>query len=195
MTSVLATPLDELEAVNEILGTGSESPISSIDEALGDASIALKLLRTTSVEVQTKGWFFNEEFNVPLAPTSTGEIALPQNILKIDTSGNSAGTNAVQRGTRLYNKTDRSYTFEDTVEVDWVLGLPFEELPASARNYITIRAARKFQDRYFGSDSMHGYTKEDEMMARVELNAEEIDSRDPNMLTDSTFMTTLASRS
>lgn len=195
MTSVLIAPLTELDAVNEILGTGSESPVSSVDEALGDASIALKLLRVTSVEVQTKGWFFNEEFGVPLLPTTSGEIALPQNILKIDTSGSSAGTDAVQRGTRLYNKTDRSYTFTGEVTVDWVLGLPFDEMPSSARNYITIRAARKFQDRYFGSDSMHGYSKEDEVMAKIELDEEELTSRDPNMLSDSSFIQGLNSRS
>lgn len=193
--SIEAIPLTELEAVNEILSTGSESPVSTLDESqVIDASLAKRILRSTSVEVQTQGWFFNEEYEVSLTPDQDNHIILPRNVLKIDTSGDSAETDAVQRGLRLYNKTDRTYEFESAVTVDWTLGLAFEELPSSARNYITIRAARKYQDRYFSDPSLHSYTKDDEMLARVHLKDEDLQSRDSNYLTDSTFHTTLQGR-
>lgn len=190
------TPLTELEAINEILATSSESPVSTLEEnQVIDASLAMNTLRATSVEVQTIGWNFNSEEAVSISPDQSGEIILPPNVLKVDTSGESASTNCVQRGLRLYNKTDRTYQFTGNVTVDWVLGLDFEELPSTARLYITIRAARKYQDRYFGDQSTHSYSTQDEMAARAAMVQEEIDSSDPNMLSDSQYMIKLRGRS
>ena len=189
-------PLTELEAINEVLATGSESPISTLeDNVVIDASLAMNTLRATSVEVQTQGWNFNTLESLSITPDQSGEIRLPRNTLKVDTVGESANMNCVQRGLRLYNKTDNTYTFTAPVVVDLVEGLDFEELPSTARMYITIRAARKYQDRYFGDPNTHSYTLQDEQVARAAMVQEEIDSRDPNMLTDSLFMQQLRGRS
>ncbi|MER9605363.1 hypothetical protein [Mesorhizobium sp. M0243] len=190
------TPLTELEAINEILATSSESPVSTLEEnQVIDASLAMNTLRATSVEVQTVGWNFNREEAVSLSPDQSGEVILPPNVLRIDTSGESAATNAVQRGQRLYDKGNRTYQFTGNVTVDWVLGLDFEELPSTARMYITIRAARKYQDRYFGDQSTHSYSAVDEQLARATMLDEEMDSCDANMLSDSQFMIKLRGRS
>lgn len=189
-------PLTELEAINEILATGSDSPISTLeDNVVIDASLAKNTLRATSVEVQTRGWNFNSDEGLKITPDQLGNIRLPRNTLKVDTTGESANLNCVQRGTRLYNKTDFTYVFESPVTVNIVYGLAFEELPSSARLYITIKAARKYQDRYVGDDAMHSYTKADEEAARAALMDEEIDSVGPNMLKDSQFIQRLTGRS
>ncbi|MDW9519130.1 phage tail protein [Sinorhizobium meliloti] len=189
------TPLTELEAVNEILATGSESPISTLeDNVIIDASLAMNTLRATSVEVQTRGWNFNTEESWKIAPDNAGEIRLPLNTLKVDTVGESAGLNCVQRGQRLYNKGDHSYNFDGPVTVDLVVGLDFEELPSTARLYITIRSARKYQDRYFGDPNTHSYTQQDELIALSAMMDEELQSTDPNMLSDSQFIQDLRSR-
>jgi len=189
-------PLTELEAINEILATGADSPISTLeDNVIIDASLAKNTLRATSVEVQTQGWNFNTDENLSIAPDQEGYIRLPRNTLKIDTTGESAAINGVQRGPRLYNKTDKTYLFDGPVFVDITYGLDFEELPSTARLYITIKAARKYQDRYFGDPNTHSYTLQDELIARAAMMDEEIESRDPNMLTDSQFMTNLRGRS
>ncbi|RVH82049.1 phage tail protein [Sinorhizobium medicae] len=189
------TPLTELEAINEILATGSDSPISTLEEnTVIDASLAMNTLRATSVEVQTRGWNFNTEESLKITPDQEGAIRLPRNTLKVDTVGESAGINGVQRGLRLYNKTDKTYTFGSPVTVDLVLGLDFEELPSTARLYITIRAARKYQDRYFGDQSTHSYTSQDELTAQSVMMGEELESTDPNMLTGSQFNQDLRNR-
>ncbi len=78
--------------------------------------------------------------------------------------------------------------------VDLVLGLDFEELPSTARLYITIRAARKYQDRYFGDQSTHSYTSQDELTAQSVMMGEELESTDSNMLTGSQFNQDLRNR-
>lgn len=176
-------PLTELEAVNEMLGTGSESPVSTLDtDEVIDAALARDLLRTTSKEVQTRGWWFNTSYGSTLTRDQSNRINLPTNVLKIKPSGNSLGLSAVQRGVKLYNVLGRTDEFTSDVTVDMTLGLDFEDLPSSARLYITIRAARKYQDRYSGDDALHQYTKQDETMAWGWLIDEEIEVEAPNML-------------
>ncbi len=189
-------PLTELEAINEILAVGADSPISTLDDnQVIDASLARNTLRATLVEIQTRGWSFNTDEGLDLAPDQNGEIILPRNTLKVDSAGASAATDCVQRGTRLYNRTDKTYKFDAPVTVNITYGLSYGELPSIARLYATIRAARKYQDRYFGDDSAHSYTAHDEAQALATLMETEIDTLGANMLKDSQFMQKLTTRS
>ncbi|RVP24566.1 phage tail protein [Sinorhizobium meliloti] len=184
-------PLTELDAVNEILGTIAESPVNSLDEEVViDGSLAMKILKTTSAEVQTRGWWFNRLEGLELTPDVRKEIQLPPNVLKLAASGQTP-SKVVQRGLLLYDLTNKTSQFEAPVTVDLIQGLEFEELPSSARVYITVRAARKYQDRYFGEDSTHSYSKQDELEALVSLKNEDLEFDDPNMLEDSQFVTGL----
>lgn len=184
-------PLTELDAVNEILGTIAESPVNSLDEEVViDGSLAMKILKTTSAEVQTRGWWFNRLEGLELTPNVRKEIQLPPNVLKLAASGQTP-SKVVQRGLLLYDLTNKTSQFEAPVTVDLIQGLEFEELPSSARVYITVRAARKYQDRYFGDDSTHSYSKQDELEALVSLKNEDLEFDDPNMLEDSQFVTGL----
>jgi len=188
------TPFTELEAINEILATGSESPVSTLDEnTVIDASLAMNTLRATSVEVQTRGWNFNTENNLVIAPNQEGTVILPRNTLGVDTVGETANINAVQRGLRLYNETDKTYTWATSPTVTLVVALAFEDMPSTARLYITIRAARKYQDRYFGDNASHSYSAADEAEAKSSMMDEELRSTGPNML-NSQFARDLQSR-
>jgi hypothetical protein len=190
MTLGLA-PLTELDAVNEILGTIAESPVNSLDEEVViDGSLAMKILKTTSVEVQTRGWWFNRLEGLELTPDVTKAILIAPDTLKLSASGNTQIA-VVQRGLKLFDLTNKTYQFEAPVTVDLVQGLPFEELPSSARVYITVRAARKYQDRYFGDQAAHSYSKQDETEALVSLKDEDLEFDAPNMLDDSQFVTGL----
>lgn len=169
--------------------------MSTLDEnTIIDASLALSTLRATSVEVQTRGWNFNTENALVITPDQEGHVILPRNALSVDTTGESANINGIQRGLRLYNETDKTYVWPSSATVDMVVALDFEELPSTARLYITIRAARKYQDRYFGDPNSHSYSQQDELEARAAMVEEELRSTDPNML-NSQFARDLQSRS
>jgi hypothetical protein len=189
------TPLTELEAINVILATTANSPISTMDDnQIIDASLASNTLRSVLVEVQTQGLSFNTESKYIIAPDQNGFIVLPRNTLRVDTDGDDASTDAVQRGTKLYNKDDHTFVWTKPVSLEITLGLPFEELPPVVANYATIKAARKYQDQYFSDNYVHSYTATDEAFALARVMDAEIDSTDPNMLNDSTFMQGLLAR-
>jgi hypothetical protein len=189
------TPTTELEAVNIMLGTIGEAPISSLEvSGLVDVAVAKQLLHEVSREVQARGWDFNQENDYPLARSTEGFVSVPSNALRVDTTTEFKNYDVVVRGQRLYDRKSHSYTFPETLKVDMLLFLPFEEMPEAARYYVTVRAARKYQDRTLPSDSAHVYTEKDENDALVTLKEAEGDTGDYNMFTHSYSVASILER-
>lgn len=179
------TRTTELEAINEMLRAIGESPVSSVDNGNSDVTTALDLLRSHSRRVQALGWHFNTEREYIITPDGNGYLNVPSNALRIDTAGYSQYTDVVQRGTKLYDKDNKTYVFTEPVTVDMVVGLTWDELPESARAHITSLAGLEFVDTDIGSDTRHQFTAQRVSMTRALLEAEETDNADYNMLRDS----------
>lgn len=185
MATVL-TPTTELEAVNTILAVIGESPISSLQEgaAVADAVTARSTLSEVCRAVQSRGWHFNTDKDVTLTPAAyTNEIIVPLNCLRVDTTEEYKDNDVAHRGTKLYDRRKQTYQFTTSVKVDMVVLLPFEELPETARHYITIKAARVFQSRTVGSDALFQFTAVDERDALAALKRAEGITGDYNILT------------
>lgn len=168
-------PLTELEAVNLMLETIGEAPVSTlVDVGIQEVAIASSILHNTSRNVQSLGHTFNNETNYPLLVDSNNEITLPSNTLRVKPMDN---LNIIQRGNRLYDKTNHSYTFDtiDQLLVDITFFLPFEELPQAVRQYVYVAASRDFQKKVLGSDTITSFTQEDEARAMAAFMDEEAD--------------------
>lgn len=178
------TPMTKLEAVNVCLSSIGEPPVNNVDNSGIDAQIASDVVDEVSRTVQLKGWHWNRETGVKLSPDGNGEIVLPLNTAKIDSSGGSKQFDVVQRGTRLYDRKNKVYTFENPVELDLHVFLPFEELPSAARDYIAARAAAVFQQRILSSDTLDKNLILRSQEAMAEMVREEMQIGDHNMLRD-----------
>lgn len=187
----MLTLTTKLEAVNTMLSVIGDSPVNSLTTGLVDARLAESILDATSREVQAKGWHFNRETKFRIAPTLDGELILPANCLKVDGVTQDRDIDLVQRGTRLYNRRNHTYKVGKTVEVDMVVLLGFEELPEAARNFITIRASRIFQNRTVGSDTLNGFEAADEQAALIELQDHEADTADCSIFDNYSVMRVL----
>lgn len=179
-------PTTELDAVNTMLSAIGEAPVNSVeDNGVVDAVMARQILRDTSRSVQARGWHFNTEKNFPLTPTYPDkEIRLPASLLRIDTVMGDSIVDVVQRGSRLYDRRNHTYTFDRPLRVDMVVYLPFEEVPEVARQYITLRASRIFQERTVGSGELSRFASVEEAKALSALHEFESDTADYNILTD-----------
>lgn len=169
------TPTTELEAVNDMLAVIGESPVSTLDNTgFVDAVIARQLLHSTSRALQTKGWHFNTIDGFVIQPNSNGFLDVPLNTLKIDQTHDFDGAvDCVHRGLRIFDKKSQSFVFNQPVTFTITQFIAFDELPEYARHYIYIRAARLFQARMVGSETVAGLTAEEENNAWVEfLNAD-----------------------
>lgn len=174
-------PMTELDAVNAMLISIGEQPVNTLEVTdNAEVLIARNVLHQVSRQTQAVGLLCNSEKNYPLVVDVDGYIRLPANTLKVDATDSSI--DVVMRGRRLYDRKNHTYKFKDTVYVDIVFFLPFEDLPQVARDYITIRAIRVFQSRVVGSETLYAFTAKDEMDAYMAMVQEEVDHGDYNML-------------
>ena len=179
----MLSPTTELEAINTMLSTIGESPVNAVEDTGNvDVVIARQILQTVSREVQARGWHFNTEKNYTITPDSEGYLVLPNTVLKVDTVYPDSSKDVVVRGSRLYDREKHTYVFTDAVKVDMTILLTFDELPEVARNCVTIRASRIFQERVVGSDTLHAFNSQDEARAMVSLMEYEADTADLNIL-------------
>ena len=89
----------ELPAVNQILQSCGQAPVTTLDQTNPDVAIAYQTLLEVSREVQAEGWSFNKELNYDMLPDSNNEILIPNNMLQIDASKNAANAqlNVIRR--------------------------------------------------------------------------------------------------
>ena len=176
MTTTVTT---KLEAINVMLTAIGESPVNTITSSTTtDVSIAIQILDNVSREVQSVGWHFNTETNYLLAKNSSDQIVLPTNCLRVDNSNKDADLDLVERGRKLWDRENHTYTITKDIRVNITWFLEFTELPETARRYITIRAARIFQDRMLASETLHAFHQVDELSALSALKEHEGDTRD-----------------
>lgn len=183
MTTSIA-PMTKLDAVNICLSSMGEPQVNSLDGVAVDAQMAASLISETSMSVQALGWHWNREVH-DLSPDVNGDVVLPANIARVDTVDGSKAVDVIQRGQRLYNVIDNTYSFTDPLTVELYVILEFEELPLTAKQYIAIRAARILQQRLLGSDLLARFAAVDEQSAWTALQHDDLSVADYNMLTDS----------
>lgn len=173
----------ELEAINTILESIDEPPVSSLAlTGLYPLEKAKGILNEVSRLIQSKGWAFNREGGVTVSRAGDGTATLPGNCLLFDADPDYP---VVARGLRLYDTKLRSFTLTVNPVGSTVTLLPWDDLPEAARNYIKVRACRTAQGRSSVSESTYRYTEQDVLDAEVALGTTESNTSDANMLTDS----------
>lgn len=186
-TPVIPTaPLTALDAVNQMLQSIGQGLVNSYETSASvDAQNAKFILANATREIQSRGWWFNREYDYPLTADSEGRLLLPASCLQFDVT--SDRDIFVERGRQLYNRTKHTAVFEPGYEVrgDIVWQLPFDDLPMSARLYASRRAGREFQISAVGSDLLYRFTREMEEEARADLDREHLRAVGSNVLYDS----------
>tara|TARA_R110000782_G_scaffold262330_1_gene354324 strand:- start:531 stop:1121 length:591 start_codon:yes stop_codon:yes gene_type:complete len=166
----------KLEAVNTMLSTIGESPVTQITVTSSlpiSAVTAITVLDEVNREVQSEGWHFNTVNKQTLSPNGSNEIVLTDDVMHVDSLDNSK--DLVQRGSKLFNRTDNTFTFTGNIDVRLMSLLDFTDLPEQARRYITLKGSRVFQTRTVGSQELEQQILRDELKARYTL--EEMDGQ------------------
>lgn len=185
------TPTTELEAVNAMLDTIGESPVSDLDTVTSiDVAKARDMLRAFSREIQSKGWWFNvdEEFEFTL--DTDGRCAPPTPILSLRPSR--GGSRLTLRSKRVWDIDNKTDTFDTAPVCDVVWFFDYEDLPETARRYIAIRAGRVFQTSVLGSETQDVFSRDHESEAYTAFASEHNDfmfAAGYNVLKDSTEST------
>lgn len=177
------TPTTLLEALNRVLEAARVSRVSSLSavDLHEDANGAKAAIDDVSREVQMEGWEFNTEREYPITPDGSGYLTLPNNTLKVNSTRYQSGNRLVQRGTRLYDPKLHTDVFTEDAEVDIVLALEFDDLPMSAKAYITALAARRWALPKLPEGATFRYTEEVIGSARAQMERDDADVRDEDL--------------
>jgi len=158
----------ELQAVNEILASIGQAPVTTIEAQTityedgtsaeipinPEVAIVYETLTQVSREVQAEGWTFNKENEYPMTPDSNGYLSMTGSMLQMDLSdtvANSAFDTVIRNG-RLYDKIEHTDVWDttETYDVDVVWYYDFSDLPQVFRDYVTSRAATRCAIRLVG---------------------------------------------
>jgi hypothetical protein len=159
----------ELDAVNQILSSVGQAPVTTLDLQNPEVSIVLNTLREVNRQVQSEGWIFNTERHYELTPDSTtNQITYPSNMLQIDTNQpkHKADYDVVRRNGKLYDRENHTYTFTKSIYADVVWFFDFTDVPPAFQVYITARAARMCAVKMIGDREVQALLQEQELMTR-----------------------------
>ena len=165
----------ELDAVNQILSSVGQAPVTTLDLQNPEVSIALNTLREVNKTVQAEGWTFNIERHYKLtADAVTFKIEYPSNALSIDTYKyqHFDDFNPVRRGGFLYDRNEHTYEWKDgtdprvlTCDIIWYW--EFSDVPPAVQAYITAKAARLCAVRMVGDQAIYALLQENELNTKA----------------------------
>ena len=167
-----SAPTTKLQAINTILSSVGESPITSTDYISDSASatIASNILDEVDRSLQSRGWSFNTDLGTTLTREQDTSIPVSSATIRVNISETTYPTiKLVLRGTKLYNAKASSYFFASNLVADVVTLLDFELLPEPARNYIVVRASRLFLVRTRPEEAQAKLIEVDEQLAFANL--------------------------
>ena len=149
MTTTTVDIDTELSAVNAILGSIGQSPISGLDFANPEISFIYNLLKESNQDVQNEGWTFNLEYHIKeIVNTSDNKIIISSDVIRIDNEDAWDKTRDFVRRKdsdglwKLYDRVNHTFEFpdDDHFYVNVVRLLNFEDIPTVFQRYITYKA-------------------------------------------------------
>jgi len=160
----------ELPAINQILTSCGQAPVTTLDQTNPEVAIAYATLLQVSREVQSEGWTFNKEYHVEFPTDSNNEILIANNIIQIKLTENAQNSpyHAVRRSGKLYDRQNHRYTWEySPIECDVVWEFDFIDLPEPIQNYIKARASTIVSGRIVGDNAQYQRLQQQEIQQRA----------------------------
>ncbi len=141
----------ELSAVNSILGSIGQAPITSLTHNPPDPdplenpeiSFIKNLLDEVSKDVQTTGWHFNTQNRVKIEPDANGHFIIPANAILFDISEGQIDRNrdVVRKDGKLFDLVHNTDVFTQGFYFDIISLYQFVDLPPAIQRYVIARAS------------------------------------------------------
>ena len=139
--------LTSLQAVNRMLAAVPIAQVSSLSLPKDPVTVqAIEVLSEARRWFLLFGWEFNREDEIELTPNVSDEIDLPSTYMSIETvTYHRLEKRIVQRGAKLYNATDHTFTFDGPVKINALIDVAFEDMPDAAQEAVVAEAARRLK--------------------------------------------------
>ncbi len=173
MATTTIEPDTELSAVNSILGSIGQAPLTTLNYNNPETAFVYNLLVEANKDVQNEGWHFNTEEHFPVKPDSvTKFITIPSNYLRFDLHNKhiDKSKDLVRRDGKLYDLVNHTNIFEEEeLLLDIVTLYPFADVPPVFQRYIISKAATRAATQLLSNRDLTGLLKVQEDMARANV--------------------------
>jgi len=191
MTTTTVDIDTELSAVNAILGSIGQSPISGLDFANPEISFIYNLLKESNQDVQNEGWTFNIEYHIKEnVATSDNKIIIGSDVIRIDSTDAWDKTRDFVRRKdsdglwKMYDRVNHTFEFpdDDYFYVNKVRLLPFEDIPAPFQRYIIYKASGRAAVQLVSNSGLQKMLSTYEVQARAAAMEYECNQGDHNYM-------------
>ena len=177
----------ELSAVNSILGSIGQSPVTNITgDALLNPEIQfiVNLLREVNKDVQSTGWTFNSEYRVKKSPDDNKHYVVPANAILYDISDGQIDreTNVVRRDGKLYDTIHQTNEFTQDFYFDIITLYAFTDVPPAIQRYIIARASMRAATQLVSNGDLVKLLQVEEQQARANALEFETEQGDHNFM-------------
>ena len=165
----------ELKAVNEILASVGQAPVTSLDQTNPDVALCYMTLTDVSRQTQAEGWTYNKEYEYPIQVNQNKNVVIPPNVLQMDLSTSNTFYGSCDTVIRskegqklLYDRTKHTYEFEvDTIQADIVWYFDWIDLPIPIQDYIVARSSTIVSQRLITDMNLYQMLTQQENVARA----------------------------
>jgi len=192
MTTTTVDIDTELSAVNAILGSIGQSPISGLDFANPEVSFIYNILKECNQDVQSEGWTFNIEYHIKEnVSTTDNKIIIGSDVIRIDNEDSWDKTRDFVRRKdtadgiwKMYDRVNHTFEFpdDDYFYVNKVRLLLFEDIPTVYQRYITYKASGRAAVQLVSNAQLQKMLQQYEVQARAACMEYECNQGDHNML-------------
>jgi len=150
MTNPTTVDIDtELSAVNAILGSIGQSPLSTLDYDNPEVSFVYNILKESNIDVQNEGWIFNRENHIKYTTDSNNKIVVPSDVVRIDGTDEWDRTRDFVRrkdsddAWKVYDRVNHTFEYpdDDYFYFNVVRLVEFEDIPSVFQRYIIYKAS------------------------------------------------------
>lgn len=178
----------ELQAVNQMLESVGQAPVTALNQSNPDVAIAYDTLMQVSRDVQAEGWTFNQEFAYDMVRQADETINVPDTMLQVSLSESdwfnrsyrgvvrTQSTGDVQR--KLYDIINHTFLWPQTMKCDVVWYNEWVAIPIPVQAYIVCRASKLYSQRVIGDGTQYTALAEQEEACRayaLEYDTQQID--------------------
>jgi len=192
MTTTTVDIDTELSAVNAILGSIGQSPVSGLDFANPEISFVYNLLKEVNQDVQNEGWQFNIEYHIKEnVSTTDNKIIIASDVIRIDNEDSWDRTRDFVRRKdpsdgiwKLYDRVNHTFEFpdDDYFYVNKTRLLNFEDIPAPFQRYIVYRASGRAAVQLVSNGQLQKMLQIYELQARASCMEYECNQGDHNFM-------------
>jgi len=190
MTTTTVDIDTELSAVNAILGSIGQSPISGLDFANPEISFIFNLLKESSQDVQNEGWTFNIEYHIKETVGADNKIIVESDVSRIDNEDAWDRTRDFVRRKdadgiwKLYDRVNHTFEYPDDeyFYVNKVRLLKFEDIPAPFQRYIIYKASGRAAVQLVSNGQLQKMIAQFEIQSRAAAMEYECNQGDHNYM-------------